>query len=232
MHDDAVNGIRRRVIGSMAGMALSGRAFAQHAKQEKAMTQDSGWHGGTWLNRPKTLHVEGDTLDVVTDQATDFWRKTHYGFIRDSGHFLGINAGPRFTAQLRVRAQYEALYDQAGIMVRVDEQHWVKAGIELSDGRAMLSSVLTNPVSDWATGPYEADPKDFWIRATVADGVLRFQVSADGRSWPLVRLCPFPVARECLLGPMCCTPERAGLKVRFSDWALTAPLGKDLHDLS
>ncbi|MCF5924581.1 DUF1349 domain-containing protein, partial [Xanthomonas perforans] len=31
---------------------------------------------------------------------------------------------------------------------------------------------------------------------------------------------------------MCCTPERSGLKVRFSDWALSAPLGKDLHDLS
>lgn len=122
------------------------------------MAQDSSWHAGTWLNRPKTLAINGDTLDVVTDQATDFWRKTHYGFTRDSGHFLGIRAGAGFTAQLRARAQYEALYDQAGIMVRVDEQHWVKAGIELSDGRAMLSSVLTNPVSDWATGPYEADP--------------------------------------------------------------------------
>ncbi|AVQ07179.1 TPA: DUF1349 domain-containing protein [Xanthomonas vasicola pv. zeae] len=232
MQHDGVNGTRRRLLGGAVGMTLSGSAFAQQTKPGKTMAQDSSWNAGTWLNRPKTVDISGDTLDVVTDQATDFWRETHYGFTRDSGHFLGIKAGARFTAQLRVRAQYEALYDQAGIMVRVDEQHWVKAGIELSDGRAMLSSVLTNPVSDWATGPYEADPKDFWIRATVADGVLRLQVSADGRHWPLVRLCPFPVASEYLVGPMCCTPERAGLKVRFSDLALRAPLGKDLHDLS
>ncbi|MBB5866222.1 DUF1349 domain-containing protein [Xanthomonas sp. 3058] len=196
------------------------------------MTQDTGWHGGIWLNRPKTLQISGDTLDVVTEQATDFWRETHYGFTRDSGHFLGMQAPCRFTAQLRVRAHYESLYDQAGIMVRVDAQHWLKAGIELSDGRAMLSSVLSNPLSDWSTGPYEADPEDFWMRATVADGALRLQVSADGHSWPLVRLCPFPVASGYLVGPMCCTPERAGLKVGFSEWALTAPLGKDLHDLS
>jgi regulation of enolase protein 1 (concanavalin A-like superfamily) len=31
---------------------------------------------------------------------------------------------------------------------------------------------------------------------------------------------------------MCCTPERAGLRVRFSSFRLTPPLEKDLHDLS
>ncbi|MCF5919286.1 DUF1349 domain-containing protein, partial [Xanthomonas perforans] len=130
MQHDAFNGARRRVLAGMVGMTLSGGAFAQQNNPRKTMAQDSSWHAGTWLNRPKTLDINGDTLDVVTDQATDFWRKTHYGFTRDSGHFLGIKAGAGFTAQLRVRAQYEALYDQAGIMVRVDEQHWVKAGIE------------------------------------------------------------------------------------------------------
>ena len=187
---------------------------------------------GVWLNEPKVWSLGEGTLDVVTDQATDFWRETHYGFIRDSGHFLGVSTGPAFTAELRIRAGYEALYDQAGIMVRLDERRWVKAGIELSDGRAMLSSVLTDGRSDWATSPYAYDSGDFRVRATVAAGVLRLQVSADGRLWPLTRLAPFPVADTYLVGPMCCTPERAGLKVRFSDFRLAAPTGKDLHDLS
>ena len=187
---------------------------------------------GVWLNEPKIWSVQDGNLDVETDEATDFWRETHYGFTRDTGHFFGFSTGSAFTAQLRVRGDYQTLYDQAGIMVRLDETRWVKAGIELSDGRAMLSSVLTDGRSDWTTGPYEYDPRDFWMRATVADGVLRLQVSGDGRIWPLVRLAPFPIAQSYLAGPMCCTPERAGLRVRFSDFRLTAPLGKDLHDLS
>jgi len=187
---------------------------------------------GTWLNEPRAWRADDGVLDVTTDHGSDFWRETHYGFTRDSGHFLALPSAGDFTAQLRVRAQYEKLYDQAGLMVRVDDERWVKAGIELSDGRAMLSSVLTVGQSDWATAPYEGNASDFWLRATVLGGVLRLQASADGVRWPLLRLAPFPVASSYQVGPMCCTPERAGLEVRFSDFSLTAPLGKALHDLS
>jgi regulation of enolase protein 1 (concanavalin A-like superfamily) len=31
---------------------------------------------------------------------------------------------------------------------------------------------------------------------------------------------------------MCCTPERAGLKVVFSDFTVTPLVGKTLHDLT
>lgn len=187
---------------------------------------------GVWLNEPERWTAEGDSLQIVTDKGTDFWRETHYGFDRDSGHFLGFPTGAAFTADLHIRGDFQVLYDQAGIMVRVDAQHWVKAGIELSDGRAMLASVLTRGRSDWATAPYEHDARDFWVRATVANGVLRLQVSADGKYWPLMRLAPFPTASSYLVGPMACTPERAGLEVVFSTFRLTPPLGKDLHDLS
>ncbi len=217
---------RRATLG---GLAAGGVVMATGA----GAAPSGSWKQGQWLNEPKSHRsVDGNVLEVVTDKGTDFWRETHYGFTRDSGHFLGIAAPAAFTCQLRVRAKFEQLYDQAGLMIRVNERQWVKAGIELSDGRAMLSSVLTDGKSDWATGPYEADPSDFWIRATVDKGVLRLQASKDGNYWPLVRLCPFPVAARYLVGPMTCTPEREGLKVHFSDWMLGPVLDKDLHDLS
>jgi hypothetical protein len=187
---------------------------------------------GTWLNEPAEWGFEADGLRVATDHGTDFWRETHYGFTRDSGHFLGLPATGDFTAELRVRAEYRALYDQAGIMLRLDERHWLKAGIEFSDGQAMLGSVLTLGQSDWATGPYAGDAGDLRLRLTVAAGVLRLQASADGRRWVLVRLAPFPPAASYLVGPMCCTPERAGLEVRFTEFRLGPPLGRALHDLS
>lgn len=119
---------------------------------------------GVWLNEPAQWSAQRDDLQIVTDEATDFWRETHYRFNRDSGHFLGFPTTEAFTAELRVRAEFQALYDQAGIMVRVDAHHWVKAGIEFSDGRAMLASVLTDGRSDWATAAYEHQARDFWVR--------------------------------------------------------------------
>ena len=221
---------RRAILGSAVALGVPQMAAAAGAPAGAAVL---GRQDGVWLNPPKVWRAEANgDLVMTTERGTDFWRETHYGFTRDSGHFLGFPAGDAFTAQLRIRGRYDKLYDQAGIMVRVDERRWVKAGIELSDGRAMLSSVLTDGRSDWATGPYESEASDFWMRATVAKGVLRLQVSADGKHWPLVRLAPFPVASGYRVGPMACTPEREGLEVRFSDLRITAPLGKNLHDLS
>lgn len=185
-----------------------------------------------WLNEPRDWRLDEGALSVVTDAATDFWRETHYGFTRDSGHFFGCDTQGDFTATLRVRAAYESLYDQAGLMVRLNATTWLKAGIEWSDGEALLGSVLTLGQSDWATGPFTGDPTDFRLRLTVASGVLRLQASADGQHWPLVRLCPFPAAASYRVGPMCCTPERAGLKVVFSDFVVGGPTGKGLHDLT
>ena len=186
----------------------------------------------SWLNEPRGWNLQGGVLNVTTDANTDFWRETHYGFTRDSGHFFQCPTAGDFTAELRVAARYEALYDQAGLMVRIDQANWVKAGVEMSDGRAWLSSVLTLGRSDWATGVFDGDPADFRLRATVKSGVLRLQVSADGRLWRLARLSPFPRADSYAVGPMCCTPERAGLRVRFSEFTVGPAQERELHDLS
>jgi len=186
----------------------------------------------SWINPPSKWSLNGDCLRVTTDAATDFWRETHYSFTRDNGHFFGSSVVNAFTAQLRVRAKYEELYDQAGIMIRIDDRRWVKAGIENSDGENLLSSVLTIERSDWASGTYGHDSSNFWLRATISAGVLKLQVSPDGQRWPVFRLAPFPEASTYLVGPMCCTPERAGLEIEFLEFQIGPPMGKDLHDLS
>ena len=51
---------------------------------------------GSWLNAPENWSADGAQLRVTTDANTDFWRKTSYGFIRDSGHFFGTQHRWRF----------------------------------------------------------------------------------------------------------------------------------------
>lgn len=184
-----------------------------------------------WVNEPAKWHCEEGVLSVVTDEHTDFWHKTWYGFERFSGHLYAKEVAEDFTFQVKICAEFTTLYDQAGIMLMTDNRHWLKAGIEFNDGAPAIGSVLTLGYSDWATGLFPGNPREFWLRLTRKDDALRLQYSTDGLSWPLLRLCPFP-AGNVKVGVMCCTPERQGLAVKFSEMALTPPLDKSLHDLT
>lgn len=185
-----------------------------------------------WVNEPRDWQREAGKLSVTTDANTDFWRKTWYGFERFSGHFFGADVVGDFSFQVKVRAEFEALYDQAGIMLLGDAHHWLKAGVEFNDGAPAIGSVLTLQHSDWATGVFPGDAGTFWMRLTRRGDALRLQYSADGQHWPLLRLAHFPGFDQLAVGVMCCTPERAGLRVQFDELQLTPPLDKDLHDLT
>ena len=57
----------------------------------------------------------------MTGEKTDFWNRTFYGFIPDSGHMSYNVAKGDFSAEVTVSAAYEQLYDEAGLMLKVDE---------------------------------------------------------------------------------------------------------------
>src|ERR1700723_2791293 len=104
----------------------------------------------TWLNPPSHWqHVEG-ALIVTTDDRTDFWRKTEYGFIRDNGHFAYGTVADDFSVEVTFTGKYRTLYDQAGLMIRLDAERWIKTGIEFVDESMNFSTVVTQGTSDWS----------------------------------------------------------------------------------
>src|ERR1700754_4971334 len=151
------------------------------------------WDRGIWLNEPGRWSADGSRLSLTTGDQTDFWRETHYGFTHDNGHFLGIEARSAFRAPLRVQGRFETPYDQAGMMVRIDDAHWGKFGVERGKGRTMFSSVLTLGRSDWAVGA-ELAADAFHVRATLRAGASKLEACADGAAWSLLRIAPFPDA--------------------------------------
>lgn len=190
------------------------------------------FNDGKWLNEPASWHADETGLTMTTGEKTDFWRETYYGFTRDTGHFLAFPTDDSFTAQIRVQGEFRTLYHQAGLMVRIDESRWVKTGVEFTDGEPFLSTVVTDGKSDWSVAQPFKELEDFRIRVTVANGAMRIQASRDGRFWPLLRLAAFPAADHYEVGPAACTPERSGLKVRFSEFSVGAAIATGLHDLS
>ena len=65
-----------------------------------------------------------------------------------------------------VRGAYHDLYDQAGLMIRIDERNWITCGIELVDGVQQVSAVVTREFSDWSVRPLPEAPVD--LRLTLA----------------------------------------------------------------
>jgi uncharacterized protein len=185
-----------------------------------------------WINQPTTWSLNENILNVTTDEKTDFWQDTYYGFKRDTGHFFGKSISGNFMAQLRFQAKYSHLYDQAGMMIRIDETLWIKAGIEYSDNKHALSIVVTVGKSDWSIGTLVGNPEDVHLRVTLNDGSVRIQASCDGVHWPVFRVFSFPHRDNYLVGPMCCSPERSGFDARFSEFTIGPPMSKDLHDLT
>jgi uncharacterized protein len=178
-----------------------------------------------WLNEPPDWAEKDGVLNVVTGERTDFWRKTHYGFIRDDGHFRHAAAPGDFSASVSFRGDYEELYDQAGLMLRLDETTWIKAGIEFVAGRRMLSAVVTRDFSDWSTMPMPVASPWVRLRLTRIAGTVHVHWAAEPEPgiWRMLRLAWLPPGGEARVGPMCCSPQRAGFGVEFRDFELGPP---------
>lgn len=184
-----------------------------------------------WLNQPSTFEHRGDDLFVRTDNATDYWRETFYGFRRDSGHFFYRPVEGDFSAEVTLSGKFESLYDQAGLMVRLSESHWVKAGIEYTDGAMHFSVVVTNDRSDWSMQKIRVDNGMASMRVTRHAEAIRIQyLDQDDQQWKPARLAFLPATAAIDVGLMTCSPERAGFEVTFKDLIVGPPISRQLHD--
>jgi regulation of enolase protein 1 (concanavalin A-like superfamily) len=168
-------------------------------------------------------------LIVTTDDQTDFWRKTEYGFIRDNGHFAYSTVVGDFSVEVTFVGKYRTLYDQAGLMIRLDADRWIKTGIEFVDESMNFSTVVTNDASDWSLIPLSESAHVEAVHARLvrkASTVSTAFRRPEGR-WQTARVAGFPSEPLCQVGVMCCSPQRAGFEVRFSDFAVT-PAGADI----
>ncbi len=185
----------------------------------------------SWLNPPARTTLEAGSLHVETGPDTDFWRETFYGFVHDNGHFGSVPVTGDFSAEITFRGAYEALYDQAGLMLRLDAQTWLKAGIEYTDGLHHLSVVVTRGVSDWSVLPLtEAEgPSEVRLRLTRLGSAILVQYALPSTPWAMLRLAALTDAPTLNVGPMCCSPQRAGFRATFTDFLLGEPTTRDLH---
>jgi uncharacterized protein len=211
---------RRTFLTQSAGAALmtSTSAFAADPPAQR--------EGGdllsrmTWLNAPASEYYDAGTLTARSKGKTDFWRKTFYGYITDNGHFLYLEQKGEFTFQARVNGNYSQLYDQAGLMVRLDEKNWMKCGSEVFDGKRWASVVFTRDFSDWSTMEDLSQTGPVYWRVVRKKDSLEAQCSKDGEKFMTIRQGYFPANVPVKVGVMCAAPEGQGFDAVFDQLML------------
>lgn len=184
---------------------------------------------GAWTTEPVTAEFDGKVLRVEALEGSDAWRVTSYDFIHDDAHALLTPLGPREAVEVSFVLDYAEQFDQAGVMIRVDEQTWIKAGVEVSDGAPQVGAVVTRGMSDWSVAPVpEWVGRAVTVRASRDGDAVTVRARVDDEPWRLVRVAPLDPTADARAGLFCCAPSRSGLTVTFTAYRRDEPDGS-LH---
>jgi len=188
-----------------------------------------------WQHPPQLWSVEDGALIVRPDAQTDYWQRTHYGFQADNGHFLYVELDPtvheRFVLSTRVRFQPAHQYDQAGLMVRISPDCWLKTSVEYEQEEPnRLGAVVTNQgYSDWSTQDFsdEVNALSLRVRRERGDYFVEYALTESSTEphWTQIRLAKL-LADDGHMPIRCglyaCSPKDAGFRAAF-DYMTIAP---------
>ena len=156
-------------------------------------------------------------MTVRPRAESDAWRHTSYGFVHDDAHALLAPLAAGEAIEVSFLLDYAEQFDQAGLMIRADDQTWIKAGVEVSDGLPQVGAVVTLGKSDWSVAPVpEWVGREVTVRASRAGDAVTIRARADAEPWRLVRVAPFPEDAVAGAGPFCCSPTHGDLTVTFT----------------
>lgn len=188
------------------------------------------WNEGRWTHSPAASEEFGSSLRVTANEGSDAWRTTSYGFIHDSEHALVRPFLTSSAMEITFATNMSQQFDQAGLFILADKSHWIKAGLEQSDGVLQLGAVVTDNRSDWSVSRTpEWNHRIITLRASWSNNAITLRAKADDEAFRLVRVIPFDDREGVEAGPYICAPTRAGFTIDFLSWRTTAA-DISLHD--
>lgn len=173
-----------------------------------------------WFNEPTKWEIKNNSLTMNVTPQSDYWRISHYGFTVDDAPFLYTIRGGEFEVKVKVTGDYTARFDQAGLMLRIDHENYIKAGIEFVDGKYNLSTVVTHHTSDWSIIALDRPVPFVWIKAVRRLDAIEVFYSFDDVTYTLMRNAWMPDNHPIMVGVMAACPDGNGFKARFDNFSI------------
>lgn len=173
-----------------------------------------------WFNEPEQWTIDHRSLRMEVTPQTDYWRLSHYGFTVDDAPFLYTLRGGEFEVKVKISGDYKTRFDQSGLMLRIDPENYIKAGIEFVDGKYNLSTVVTHRTSDWSIIPLDRPVPYVWIKAVRRLDAVEVFYSFDDREYTLMRNAWMQDNCPMMVGVMGACPDGTGFTARFDDFTI------------
>lgn len=173
-----------------------------------------------WFNEPENWTLENGKLSLQVTAKTDFWRLTHYGFTVDDGPFLYSLRGGEFEMKVKIKGNFQTRFDQMGLMLRLHEKTWIKAGVEYVDDKVNLSAVVTHEHSDWSISPLDFVPEHLWFKVIRRKDAVEIFHSLDGHVYNMMRLAYFPQNQPLMAGLFAASPDGEGFEATFEEFSI------------
>nr|WP_315027695.1 DUF1349 domain-containing protein [uncultured Chryseobacterium sp.] len=171
-----------------------------------------------WFNEPEKWEVKNNSLSMFVTPQSDYWRISHYGFTVDDAPFYYTTYGGEFEVKVKITGNYKARFDQMGLMLRVDKDHYIKAGVEFVDDKYNLSTVVTHQKSDWSVITLDKAPSSIWIKAIRRIDAVEIFYSFDDTNYIMMRNAPFQDNTPTMVGLMAACPDGQGFNAIFENF--------------
>ena len=193
------------------------------------------------------IAADGSSLTLYAPAKKDFWSKTFYNPIlikSDASALLGeIPVQLEVTVKVDFEFSPVSQFDQAGLLVYIDHDHWMKCGIEYCDGLPRLSVVVCNVFSDWSTQPWNATSISLKVHKVNQSDSLVVEAAPVGSSndnFHFIRIAHLSnrstenngsadAALPWMVGPYAACPiQQKGCKVLFTNFSI-GPREASMH---
>lgn len=191
-----------------------------------------------------SISEDGSELYFRAPAKKDFWSKTFYEPLLVKSDASGLLAKVPANEEATVGIDFEfnplTQFDQAGLLVYLDDEHWMKCGIEFCDGSARLSVVVCNEFSDWSTQPWPTFSVRLRVHKVLQSSSVVVEAAPLGsEDFQFIRIAHLGhnvgLGEGCehgawKVGPYAACPiAQKGCEVRFQQFSVTEKL-KSQHD--
>ncbi|MBE9598021.1 DUF1349 domain-containing protein [Pedobacter sp. MC2016-24] len=198
----------KKIILGIAVLLIGQKGFTQRLEKMQ------------WFNEPQKWEVKNNAFHMFVTPQSDYWRISHYGFTVDDAPFYYGTYGGEFEAKVKITGNYKARFDQMGLMLRVDQENYIKAGIEFVDGKYNLSTVVTHKTSDWSVIALDKTPDFVWIKAIRRLDAVEIFYSFDDKSYTMMRNAHLQDNVPVMVGFMAASPDGNGFDAKFEGFAV------------